>query len=873
MVFLGGIFDTASSGRRFGSAVAQSIGSPAVPRSGKASPLELSLPDRTPRLAARRSNPAASRCALPLALAATLVFGGLLATPSVQAQSASGWAKRGADAEVHEDYDAAFEAYRQAHLLKPKDLRYQTKFERIRFAAAAAHVDRGRVLRQSGDLNGALTEFQRALSIDGGNQTAQQESQVTEQEMSSAPGASLQQQAPIGPSAAVASVAAPLELKPINNDPLTLHMVEDTKVIYQAIGKAAGLNVIFDPDYTSRRIPVDLVGVSLADALRIVGTLSGTFWKPVTNNTLFVAANTRTKRTDLDPMAVQTFYLSNAATQADQNELLTALRNVLDPNVKIFLVPSQNAIVMRATPDQLLLVEDLLNNLDRARSEVVVDVAVLEVNRDKARNLGITLPQSFSVTPQLNSGSTTASTTTTGTTTTATGTNSSATTSTLPTLNTLRNFTADNLAVSLGTATVNALLNDSDTRILQNPRIRATDGQRAQLKIGQRIPIATGSYSSGASTAIVSSLVNTQFTYIDVGVNIDVTPTVHQDREITLKMKLEISSQNGQVTISSVTEPIIAQRTVEQTIQLKEGEPSILAGILTRQESKALTGTPGLSDIPILKRIFGSTQTERIQDEVVFLLIPHIVREPLVTRMNTRAIDTGTGAAIELRRDPAAPTNLPVDNSAYETTGAFQRAHANNSNISAATAASVMIGQVGNESAAARAAQAAGGIQSAQPYPNMAANQAAANGAAVQASASAPVSFGVVPADSSQTVGSTFQVSVSVNNAKDLYAAPLQLKFDPKLLSLVNVDAGEMLSRDGQSVAMVHRDEGNGLVTVSVSRPPAVRGIDGQGSVAVLTFKALAAGDSTISLVKVGARNSAQANIPAVGAQAMVHLK
>lgn len=887
MVFLGGIPDGASSDRRSGPAVAQSIGSPAVPRSGKASPLELSLPGRTSRIAARcsdaaasrsdaaasRSNPLTTRGAFPLALAATLVIGGLLATPSLQAQSASGWAKRGADAEVHEDYDAAFEAFRQAHLLKPKDLRYQTKFERIRFAAAAAHVDRGRVLRQSGDLNGALTEFQRALSIDGGNQTAQQEIQVTEQEMSSAPGASLQQQAPIGPSAAVAGVAAPLELKPINNDPLTLHMVEDTKVIYQAIGKAAGLNVIFDPDYTSRRIPVDLVGVSLADALRIVGTLSGTFWKPVTNNTLFVAANTRTKRTDLDPMAVQTFYLSNAATQADQNELLTALRNVLDPNVKIFLVPSQNAIVMRATPDQLLLVEDLLNNLDRARSEVVVDVAVLEVNRDKARNLGITLPQSFSVTPQLNSGSTTTSTTTTGTTTTATGTNNTASTSTLPTLNTLRNFTADNLAVSLGTATVNALLNDSDTRILQNPRIRATDGQRAQLKIGQRIPIATGSYSSGASTAIVSSLVNTQFTYIDVGVNIDVTPTVHQDREITLKMKLEISSQNGQVTISSVTEPIIAQRTVEQTIQLKEGEPSILAGILTRQESKALTGTPGLSDIPILKRIFGSTQTERIQDEVVFLLIPHIVREPLVTRMNTRAIDTGTGAAIELRRDPAAPTNLPVDNSAYETTGAFQRAHANNGNITAATAASVMIGQVGNESAAARAAQAASGIQSAQPYPNMAANQAASNGAAVQASASAPVSFGVVPADSTQTVGSTFQVSVSVNNAKDLYAAPLQLKFDPKLLSLVNVDAGEMLSRDGQSVAMVHRDEGNGLVTVSVSRPPAVRGIDGQGSVAVLTFKALAAGDSTISLVKVGARNSAQANIPAVGAQATVHLK
>ena len=213
-------------------------------------------------------------------------------------------------------------------------------------------------------------------------------------------------------------------------------------------------------------------------------------------------ANTRTKRNDLDPQAVQTFYLSNAATQADQNELLTALRNVLDQTAKIFLVPSQNAIVERATPDQLLLTETLLNNLDRAKSEVVIDVAVLEVNRDKARNLGITLPQSISVTPQVNASTTTSSgSTTTG--------GQTSTNTTLPNINTFYNFTGDNLAVSIGSATVNALLNDSDTRILQNPRIRASDNQRAQLKIGQRIPIATGSYSSGASTAIVSSLVNT----------------------------------------------------------------------------------------------------------------------------------------------------------------------------------------------------------------------------------------------------------------------------------------------------------------------------------------------------------------------------
>jgi general secretion pathway protein D len=787
----------------------------------------------------------------------------VISTPAAYGQSASSWSKRGADAEVREDWDAAFEAYRQAHLLKPNDLRYKTHFERARFSAAAAHVDRGRVLRQSGDPHGALNEFERALAIDGSNQSAQQEVQVTERLLSDSPGSKLDLPAPVGPSPEIASLSEPLKLKPVSTAPLTLHMVEDTKAIYQAMGKMAGLNVIFDPDYNSKRIQVDVTNVPLSDALRILGTQAGTFYKAVTSNTIFVAQNTPTKRQDLSSMAVQTFYLSNAATQADQNELLTALRNVLEQNVKVFLVPSQNAIVMRATPDQLLLTQELLNNLDRPHSEVVVDVAVLEVNRDKSRNLGLILPQQFSITPQI-ANSTSSSSSTTGSTTTGT-------TSTSPTLNTLAHLTGANFAVSLGTATVNALLSDIDTRILQNPRIRATDGQKASLKIGQRIPVATGSYSSGASTAIVSSLVNTQFTYLDVGVNIDMTPTVHQDREITLKLLMEISSHQGDQTISGVVEPIIAQRKVEQTIQLKEGEPSILAGLLTRSESDSLSGTPGLSNIPFLKNLFSSRSVDHTQDEVVFLLIPHLVREPLITRMNTRAIDTGTGQAIELRHDPISdgPLEDSAASAAMMSTGAFQQQQQRTASASppltAARAAAAMIGQVGNEnSPEAQFAQ--------QALRESAAAAGPATPAAVPTTGQ-PISFNVTPPSASQSVGATFQMAVVASGAKDLYSVPLQVKFDPKLLSLVNVDSGEFLGRDGQSVAVVHRDEGNGNVTVSISRPPAVKGVDGQGAVCVLTFKANATGDATVALTRVGAKDSAQTNLPAIGSQAVVHVR
>ena len=777
-------------------------------------------------------------------VAALLVLlAGLTFSPSASAQSASGWNKRGQAAELREDYDTAYEAYLKAHQKAPKDMRYQERVDRMRFQAAAAHVDRGRVLRQSGDLGGALNQFTRALQIDPSNEAATQEIQITER-LDKAPGAS---NSPPGGSAAasavlrdVSSVSAPITLKPMSDELITLHTIEDTKYIYTAIGKGAGLNVLFDPDYQSRRIPVDLVNVSLADALRVVGTIAGTFYKVITPDTIFVAASTRQKHTDLDSVAVQTFYLTNASQQADANEIVTALRNVLAAEDKVYLVASQNAIVMRAPPEHLILAEKLLNDLDRTRAEVVVDVAILEVNRDKIRNLGITLPQSFGITPQVspNSTNTTTSTSTTGATATASG----------FTLNTLANINATNFAVTIGGGTLNALLSDADTRVLQNPSIRATDGQQATLKIGSRIPIATGSYSAGAATGITAGIgVQTQFTYLDVGVNIDMTPTIHLDREVSLKLSVEVSNQAGSVTISGVTEPIIGQRSDKTTIQLRDGEPCLLAGILTKMDNTTNSGTPGLSDIPLIKYLFGSVNKEVQQDEVVFVLIPHIVRESVLTGLNTRAIDTGTQTTIELRHADANLGDLSPLSAAPNAAPA----------VTAANAASAMVQQL---------------KQQAMP-PTPGAAPAASNNSAAASAAGQPVSLNVSPPNSTHAVGSTFTASIVLSNAHDVYSVPLQIQFDPKILQLVNVDSGGLLGGDGQPVALVHRDEGNGLVTISASRPPGVGGVNGQGEVCTLTFRAIAAGDSKIALVKVGARNSIQAILPAVGSQAVVHVK
>jgi general secretion pathway protein D len=767
---------------------------------------------------------------------------------AARAQSATKWDKRGAVAESHQDYDTALEDFHQALLKKPDDLVFKTHYEHVRFLAAITHIDRGRVLRQSGDLNGAFTEFTRAAEIDPSNQTAQQELEQLEKEQSeTAPGA------PPPPTEQVArrtetlkelgTMAGPVELKPVSNEPITLHMVEDVKVIYQAIGKLAGINVLFDPDYTSKRIPVDLNNVNLSDALRIVGTISNTFYKAETNNTIFVAQNTLTKRTDLEEQAIQTFYLTNASQQNDANEVVVAIRNLLDPSTKIYLVPSQNAIVMRATPDKLLIAQKLINDLDRARPEVVVDVAILQVNRDKVRNLGITLPQSFTLTPQANpyAPAATSNSSSSGTT----------TTSSTFTLNSLAHISAQNFGVGLTGGTLNALLTDANTRILQNPRIRATDGQRATLKIGQKIPVATGSYNAGVSTGVASIGVQTQFTYLDVGVNIDMTPTVHFDHEVTLKLKIEVSSTNSSSTISGVTEPIIQQNVSEQVIQLKEGEPAILAGLINKQSNLSISGTPGLGELPFFFKYFFSSQNkEVISNEIVFILIPHIVRESVLTRMNTRAVDTGTGQFIELRHEPALEQQLnqPVAPAKRPPTGPP---------TSAANAAAAMVQQLSQQTQPIVP-------PTVPPLPGQ---------APAAAPAGPPVNLSVAAPPANQPVGSTFQVAVNLANGQDIFAVPLQMQFNPAVLQLVNVDSGNFLGRDGQAVTLVHRDEGNGLVTISSERPPNVPGVSGQGSLYTLTFKAIAAGDSNLSLVKVGARNSTQANLPTVGSQAVVHVK
>jgi len=759
--------------------------------------------------------------------------------------SAKALYEKGADAQARQDYETAYEYFKQAYNLQPKDLKYRTAYERNKFLAAASHVHRGQILRDAGKLEEARTEFQKALEIDPSSFIAQQELKRTEQMIqegknpppqASGTGTSLLRKR-------LESAQGPVDLAPISNVPITLKETEKSNVVYETVGKLAGINVLFDPDYTPRQVRIELNGVTLEEALSIISFETKTFWRPVTPNTIFVAQDTPAKRKELEQNVIKTFYLSNLSQPTELQDVVNAMRTILEVS-RIQQLPSQGAIVVRGTPDQVALAQKLVDDLDKAKPEVVVDVAVMQVSRDKMKQLGISPPTNVSVQLQPN-----VSSTTTGT----TGVTGGTTTTTSPTqnglnLNTFDNLNATDFQVTLPAATATALLSDSTSKIIQNPQIRALDGQKATLKIGDRVPVATGSFQPGIGGVGINPLVNTQFQYLDVGVNIDITPRVHAGREVSMKLALDVSAVTSYVSIGGISQPVIGQRKIEHEIRLKDGEVNLIGGIMEDQQTKAITGIPGLASIPVLKYLFSQTNTEHQENEIVFVLVPHIIRGPQESHPAADLLEIGTANAIELRRTssgPPAPAATPAASPPAPSAPPSPKGAANQN----------------------------------QMQPQVSAVQTPAiQTAAVQAPAQTPGAvagtFMFDPPTLNLTKGSTFTVNVMLAGGQNVYSVPLQISYDPSQLQVANVSNGGFLSQDGQAVALAYRDDpAKGILQVTASRPPGVGGVSGHGAVLTLTFMAKASGQSALVITRGGARDPAMQPIAMNGAQAAVTIQ
>ena len=731
---------------------------------------------------------------------------------------------QGRKAQNLQDYDAAFEYYREALKTDPENAEYKIKFDQARFGAGEMHVKSGLKLREQGDLENAAAEFEKAASFDPSSVVAEQDLRKTMEMNDDRERTANAASEPPPDNDETDLASAPPQLKPLSRAPINLKMTNDAKIVFDTIGKLAGLTVVYDPDFPARRISVDLNNVTLEQALDIVSIESKAFTKPVTENIILVIPDQAQKRRDYEEQFMRTFYLSNTGQAQDLTEIVTGLRQLLDLK-RIQQLNAQNAIVIRGTPGQLALAEKFIQDIDKAKSEVVVQVEVLEARTDRMRDLGILPGQSASIAINPNSTTNNSNNGTNNSNNTAPGT---------VTLNQLTHLNQNDLVLTLPSATANFLLSDSTTRVIQNPQVRSLEGQPAKLNIGDRVPVATGSFQAGvgvgstSGAGFVNPLVNTQFQYIDVGVNVEVTPRVHPNRDVSLKLQIEVSSVSNFQTIGGIQQPVISQRKIAHEIRLKEGESSMLAGLITKTDMKQLNGWPGLAHVPILRHLFSDDNRSSDDDEILMILTPHIVRMPEWTKSNLKALYAGSETNVQVKRasEMRAPQQQPPTVPQQP-----------NPPPSAAPA--------GNAQAPSNLAQ------SGQP---------------------AQIRF--EPRSLSLRPGQTATIGVVVENVRDLFSLPLLMQYDPAVISVEEVRAGGFLQAGDQEVAIVQRvDKEHGQAIISATRQPNTAGASGTGTMIGIVIKAIAPGTSALSIVQVNARDSQQRPIQLVTSEAGVQVE
>jgi general secretion pathway protein D len=568
--------------------------------------------------------------------------------------------RAGRKAEARKDWDTALVNYQKALQEEPENAQYIIHETHVRGRAADFHLRQGRKLVAGGKIDEAAGEFQKAVSIDPTNEAAAQElAQVLAQQSAAKRARDEALQSALKSREQPAGLGAgPVKLKPLPQEPLAHFRISaDSRKIYETLGKLAEVNVAFTSDFQPKPISVDLTNVKIEDALRILSYQTKTFWRPLTPNTILVIPDIPTNRRDYDEEILKTIYITNPLAPADRTAITTALKQVLGLQ-RIVDNPDSNAIIIRDTPAKVAAAEKLIRDLDRGKAEILLEVAVVEADRSRIRDLGLTTV----ATSPLQSTNIAGIGFNPSTAITADDTTIAA----LP-LNRLGRLSTRDFSIVLPGAVANALLNDSHTHVLQNPQVRVTDGLTAKLRIGTRIPYATGSFlpSFGGTTGTAGGgfglLASTQFNYQDVGVNLDITPRLMANGEVALHATIEISSLGQPISIGGFSQPTFGQRKIEHDIRLKEGEVNLLGGLIQSSETQAVSGLPGLGQIPFLRYLFSTERRERTDTEVLVMLTPRVIRLPELGGAGGEVAVTGgaAGPAQPPAFPPATPTPTP----------------------------------------------------------------------------------------------------------------------------------------------------------------------------------------------------------------------
>jgi general secretion pathway protein D len=544
-------------------------------------------------------------------------------------------------AEKHQ-WDLAADNLQTAVDENPHDLRYQEEMVRAKLKAAQTHMDLAQMAIGRLDYSAALKHLERALHYDPSNQYAKDQLQKVVTLATAKEANERQRATTIDEMKADAhdDTGVP-RLDAASNIPIVLKFTDTSaKTILDAISKASGVNFLYDDKAdVTKRLTVDFAKVNLSQVLDYLMMQTKSFYKVLDPHTLIIVPDNKQKRDEYTDQVIRTFYLSNA----DAKDVFQLVRSILQAR-KMAMNQDLNSITIQDSPEIVAICQQIIEENDKSKGEVTVDVELLEVDSTLERDLGINLSGNgqFTIGPQQNL------------TYDSSGNPSGIGTGPPVPLNKLINTITHGLYIfPVPNFVVDFLLNASNGQVLARPQLRVMEGQKAMVHIGKKYPIPTANlYGNTAGTVGGGySQPVTSYTYQDIGVKIEIEPKVHHNHEITIKLKVEISAIAGNIkgTGSTPDQPIIGTRESNSVIRLQDGETSMMAGLISQEERHSLVGLPGISEIPILRRLFSNNSDTKDKTDVVMLLTPHIVRMPNITEADIKPVWVGTADNPKLR--------------------------------------------------------------------------------------------------------------------------------------------------------------------------------------------------------------------------------
>jgi general secretion pathway protein D len=773
--------------------------------------------------------------------------------------------RRGEAAARLSDWDAAVVHYREAVQADPDKPEYKIALERSMLNASRVHLVAARDAEEKGDLEVAVREYRRASEYDPTNRlaaakVAELDQVIRERIEASRPKPAVQQMRERARQLAQEPV-----LNPASREPLNIRFTNaSVRDILNFIGSVSGINITFASDYRDPAgYTVQIDGVTLEEALQQILSANQLFYKVLNERTILIIPDNAQNRAKYEEQVVRIFYLSHA----DATEVAQLLNTVLRvPGVAVIptIAPNKtsNTITIRATAAMAAIMERVIDANDRPRAEVVLDVSIMEVNRQRMKQYGLDLSQ-YSITgifsPEV---APTFSTPTGGS----------------PTLN-VQPFNANTISTGISAADFYLIVpqaiarfleSDTRTKLIAKPQLRGQEGQKITLNLGDDIPVPQTTFGSFGGAGSLATQPISSFNYRAVGVNVIMTPRVTFDNDIVLELTVESSTLGADVNIAGQNLPSFGSRKVETKIRLRDGESTLLAGLLREDERRALKGVIGLIHVPGLRSLFASNDNTLTQTDIVMLLTPHVVRTHQLRQQDVNPIYIGTQQNLGLGGPPpliAPPQGTPPG-------GAAAPAEPGAAPVPPGAAPGTVPGtlpapgvvpfpqqpptqQPPTQPPPAQPAPATPPAETPPPPETPApAPPAAAQPPAERSTAAAGGVAQVVvtaPGTEFSVGGGPYTVPISITSDARVTTMSLTVTYSPSQLRVRSVQEGSFMRQGGADASFSHQvDAGSGRIDVTITRAQDPVGASGTGLLAAVLFDAVAPGAATLSVSGTG---------------------